>query len=134
FGDVADERQWVCAGRAIADELAREWPGPLTVRISGFESMLQYATSELTPYESPSDEQVRDIGGQCGVAEIGDIIARLDALARDKDALPDWDGDSQDDIARAQQLFARILAAAPARYTDDIRGGLDSPELQTREW
>lgn len=53
-------------------------------------------------------------------------------LARERDALPEWDGDSQDDIARTQELFKSILAHVPARYIEDVATGLDSPQWGTR--
>jgi len=134
FSDVAQERQWVRDGNAIAADLAREWPGPLTVRISSLEAMLRNAGHDLAPGEPIPETRADEIGSNSGVAEIEEIITRLDQLARDKNALPDWDGDAQDDVARAQALFARILASVPIRYINDVRRGLESPEAQTRTW
>ena len=49
------------------------------------------------------------IAKQCGGAEIDDIRSRLHDLDHQAAEIPDWDGDSQDDIWRARQLFKAIL-------------------------
>lgn len=35
-------------------------------------------------------------------------------MSRERNALPDWDGDSSDDIALYQEDLVRLLAGAPA--------------------
>lgn len=132
FPDVAAERAWVREGYSIAEDLAREWAGPLNVQISALDMMVRDARHDLSPWTATPDDQIALIGECCGIAEIEAAIARLDALSRERDELPEWDGDSQDDIARAQELYKRILTHVPARYIDDVAAGLESPEWGTR--
>lgn len=132
FPDVAAERAWVKEGEAIATELAREWPGPLSVQISALDMLVRDACHDLSPWSPMPEDRATWIGERCGVAEIEAAIARLDYLSRERDALPDWDGDSQDDIASAQEMFQHILAHAPARYIEDVAAGLESTEWGTR--
>lgn len=134
FADVAAERAWVAEGKAIATELAHEWSGPLVVRLSLLDGLIEQAARDRVPGQAISFARAAEIAPRCGVAEIEKIVERLDKLAQEKDALPDWDGDSQDDVARAQSFFAHMLAAVPERYAEDVRCGLQSPELQTRIW
>ena len=79
-------------------------------------------------------DRAADIGRQCGAAEIESIVARLDGLARDKQALPDWDGDASDDIYRAQSFFSQILGTVPKQHVPAVAGGLKSAFADTRLW
>lgn len=132
FPDVAAERAWVREGYAIAGDLRREWPGPLSVQISALDMLMRDARHDLSPLTPMPEDRGQWIGELCGVAEIEAAIARLDTLSRERDELPDWDGDSRDDIARTQELFQRILAHVPARYIEDVAAGLESPQWGTR--
>lgn len=132
FPDVAAERDWVKEGNAIAAALAREWPGSLSVAISALDTLMHDARHDLSPWTPMPEDRAVWIGERCGVAEIEAAIGGLDDLSRERDALPSWDGDSQDDIARAQETLQRILARVPARYIEDVAAGLESPEWGTR--
>lgn len=132
FPSVAAERVWVREGYAIAGDLGREWPGPLSVQISALDMLMRDARHDLSPLTPMPEDRGQWIGELCGVAEIEAAIERLDALSRERDELPDWDGDSRDDIARTQELFQRILAHVPARYIEDVAAGLESPQWGTR--
>ena len=134
FPDLETERAWVHEGNAVAAELVRQWPGRVDVRISGLTSMLGYASRDLAPGERIPDDRLPDVGRYCRIAEIEEVIARLDKLAAEKRALPDWDGDSQDDVAHTQRMLARILATVPERYEPVVRQGLASEEEETRRW
>ncbi|MCA9090229.1 MAG: hypothetical protein KDA90_16525 [Planctomycetaceae bacterium] len=50
------------------------------------------------------------IAQQCGEQELAEIRQRLQALEQQAQDIPDWDGDSQDDIWRARRLFAAIIS------------------------
>src|SRR5690554_550026 len=132
FPDIAAERAWVREGYAIAGDLGREWPGPLNVQISALDMLVRDARHDLSPLTPMPEDRGQWIGELCGVAEIEAAITRLDELSRERDGLPDWDGDSRDDIARTQELFQRILAHVPARYIEDVAAGLESPQWGTR--
>src|SRR5690606_27212422 len=130
--DVAAERAWVREGYSIAEDLGREWAGPINVQISALDMMVRDARHDLSPWTAMPEDQIAWIGERCGIAEIEAAVARLDVLSRERDQLPEWDGDSQDDIARAQELYKRILAHVPTRYIADVAAGLKSPEWGTR--
>lgn len=132
FPDVAAERAWVREGKAIAEDLGREWAGPLNVQISALDMLVRDARHDLSSWTPTPDERTAWIGERCGVAEIEAAIARLDELSRERDGLPEWDGDSQDDIAWVQSMFRRILACVPPRYIEDVAAGLESAEWGTR--
>ena len=132
FPSVAAERAWVREGYAIAGDLGREWPGPLNVQISALDMLVRDARHDLSPWTPMPEDRGQWIGELCGVAEIEAAITRLDELSRERDGLPDWDGDSRDDIARTQELFKCILAHVPARYILDVAAGLESPQWGTR--
>jgi hypothetical protein len=134
FAAVEIERAWVREGEAIAAELARAWQGGLAVRISGLGALLADARTGLGPWDETPAESARWIGELCRLAEIEDAIRRLDVLARERDALPTWDGDSSDDVAAAQVVLRRVLACVPRRYVAEVARGLDSAEAGTRAY
>lgn len=55
-----------------------------------------------------------------GESDVFDIIAELDAMSLEKAAVPDWDGDTQDDIARAKETLAALLAQMTPCHRDVI--------------
>lgn len=132
FGNIAAEHVWVRQGNFIAEDLGREWPGPVKSVLSGLAILLRDARRDLGPWDSIPADRLAAIAKKCGIAEIEAAIVWLDELARERDALPDWDGDSQDDIAKAQEVLRDILASVPDRYIEAVAGGLHSPEWGTR--
>ncbi len=132
FGDVAAEHAWVKECNAIVEDLGKEWPGPIFNRISMLTMLVRDARHDLGPWDELPEERLAAIGEKCGVAEIEAAIVWLDELSREGDALPEWDGDSQDDIARARETLHRILARVPGRYIEIVASGLHSPEWRTR--
>ena len=95
-------------------------------------NLVREARLDLDPWdELPADRRAA-IAEKCGVAEILAAIAWLDELSRKRDALPDWDGDSNDDIAKAQEMRQSILARVPDRYVEFVTRGLSSPHWWTR--
>lgn len=134
FETVEEERAWVAEGDAIVAALRREWTGPLVVRISNLHQILKDLRDPYNPQNRTPEERLRRAGDRCGVAEVQDAIARLDALGKARDATPAWDGDTSDDIAEAQTTLVRVLTRAPPRYGEDIAAGLNSGEWLTRSY
>lgn len=132
FTDLAVEHAWVRQGNAIVQDLGREWPGPVLNRISGLKMLVRDARHDLGPWDELPEDRLAAIGEKCGVAEIEAAIDWLDELSREGDALPEWDGDSQDDIARAREMLHGILARVARRYVEIVASGLRSPEWRTR--
>jgi len=134
FDTVEIERAWVKQGEAIAADLGHEWPGTLNVQISALDILVENSRVDLDTWDETPKERIRWIAERCGIAEIEAAIKRLDALARQRADLPEWDGDTQDDIAAAQSLFKSILSCVPARYIADVAAGLRSSEEFTRAY
>jgi hypothetical protein len=61
-------------------------------------------------------------------------VCELDRLADEKAGTPDWDGDTRDDIARTQHLFARLLCAVPAALQPRVSAALERASRETRDW
>ncbi|MFN7056695.1 hypothetical protein [Hyphomonas sp.] len=134
FDSVETERRWASLGDEIADQLADEWEGPLSIQISSLTYLVNAIRDGLSPYDEGDPAGFDRAAQACGVAEIRELIRRLDILAREKATVPDWDGDTMDDIARFQSLYASLLARVHPRYRDDVEAGLQSPEEETHRW
>ena len=100
----------------------------------GIGAQVRAARAGLGPWESMPASRLADIGRRCGTAEIAEMIGILDDLSQEKEALPAWDGDSGDDIARAQAMYAGILGHVPAACRDGVARGLASRSPDTRRW
>ncbi|MDQ8183848.1 hypothetical protein [Pelagicoccus sp. SDUM812005] len=75
-----------------------------------------------------------EIADQCKEEEISEILQRLDELGIEKENLPNWDGDSQDDIWRVQKGFSETLERLTDKYTSLIVRGLRSGVPDTTFW
>ena len=62
------------------------------------------------------------------------MIAELDALSAERAEVPSWDGDTADDICKAQELYAKILGMLGYDLVPDIAAGLQSQWPATRQW
>ena len=49
------------------------------------------------------------IAAECGPDELAEIRQRLTDLEQTEGDVPAWDGDSQDDVARAREMLTAIL-------------------------
>jgi len=134
FEDVAEERFWADEAEAIWDTLCEEWEGELANRTSQLQYLMTLAFMRVNTFDLPEEAKVAEMAAQCGVAEVREMLRRLDTLAEEWDRVETWDGDSQDDIARLQTFFARVLARAAPRYRDDVAAGLTSAHEATRRW
>ncbi|WP_127144995.1 hypothetical protein [Pelagibacterium montanilacus] len=134
FEDVEAEIVWAEEGKAIAAVLGREWPGLFVDNLSGLRQMLASHSAGLPRGQSIPLERAPDIARSCGLLEIEEVFVRLDRLAREKLALPQWDGDSSDDISEGQHFFAQVLAHVPDRYRDRVSELCRSADPETRRW
>jgi hypothetical protein len=100
----------------------------------GIAAQVRAARAGLGPWESLPDARLAEIGRRCGGAEIAEIIAILDDLSAERAALPAWDGDSSDAIARALAMYAGILGPVPPDYLPAVAAGLASASPDTRRW
>jgi hypothetical protein len=99
-----------------------------------FQQLLADAKSGLAPWEPFPEERIPAVAGKLDASDIADIIAELDQLAREKSETPSWDGDTQDDITRAQHLLARLLAFVPTPLAEYVTDSVAIATDQTRDW
>jgi len=95
---------------------------------------IREARGDLSAWEATPESCVRLVAVRCAPPDITDLLDALDQLAEEKAALPAWDGDSQDDISKAQELFALILAALPGELQPLVLEGLEQRSPETRAW
>ncbi|MEY4879788.1 MAG: hypothetical protein RJB62_1257 [Pseudomonadota bacterium] len=79
----------------------------------------------------PEEALVR-IARQCEASDIADILAEMERLSDAKNALPAWDGDAQEGIAKAQETLSHLLAAVAEPLRLEVAKGLESPDVLTR--
>lgn len=96
------------------------------------QTLIAKALAGQGPYARLSGSALTDVAGQCGPAEVADILAFLGELSAERDALPDWDGDSADDIARAAETLRAVLAHAAPALIPEIARGLDDADARVR--
>ena len=48
--------------------------------------------------------------------------------------MPEWDGDAQADIGKAQETYATILGQVDGALLPEIAKGLGHPDAETRRW
>lgn len=74
------------------------------------QKLINTESEEFTPYSRLSAESISRIAAQCGRDEVADAHILLKQLQAERVTVPDWDGDTVDDIWRAIALFRAILA------------------------
>jgi hypothetical protein len=92
------------------------------------------ANDGLRPWSSIPEDRLAAIGRRCGPDEVAAIIALLDELSQSRADLPAWDGDSYDDIGKAQAMYMHILGAVDAGHLAAVAAGLRSGSWDTRGW
>ena len=92
------------------------------------------ADAKPGPFEPVPDTRISAIAASLQERDIAEVAAELENLAREKAATPDWDGDTRDDIARAQHLFARLLVAVPAALQAQVTAALVNASGETLDW
>ena len=75
-----------------------------------------------------------EIAEICGPEEVKDILLRLQELSEEKENIEEWDGDSQDDIWRAQKNFSELLQLLVGKYPKEVALGLKSHSQEARFW
>jgi len=99
-----------------------------------FQQWISDIRSGLSPWESLPEEALVRIARQCEASDIADILAEMERLSGEKNALPAWDGDAQDGVAAAQEALSHILAAIPERLLAEVQKGLESEDALTRAY
>jgi hypothetical protein len=96
--------------------------------------MVREAAAGLGPGETIPDDRLAAIGHRCGPEDVAAIVAILDDLSRSRAALPAWDGDSYDDVGKAQAMYAHILGNVDAERLAAVADGFRSGSWDTRSW
>ncbi len=99
-----------------------------------FQQVIAAAKTGLAPWEPLPEDRIPVVARELTASDIADVIGELDRLAVEKDETPAFDGDTLDDIARAQHLLARLLARVPAPLVSHVTAGLATATAQTRDW
>jgi len=99
-----------------------------------FRQLIAQSSRDGSPGASPTEIELDAIAAALGATDLGEIIDALDELSREKDRLPDWDGDSQDDVARAQEVFTAILLRMAPNHGAAIAARLPGVEPLTRRY
>ena len=82
--------------------------------MSKLQEILVRAKTDLAPWESIPRNRWEAIAAKCGPDEVTEIHERMGALRSELNAVESWDGDTRDDIHRALELFAGLLALKQA--------------------
>jgi hypothetical protein len=99
-----------------------------------YRKLLSEAGVGATPYSRPNDAALERAGRALAASDVVDVLDELDSLARERDAVPDWDGDTSDDIARRQEVLTRLLAATSGVARQMVLSGAAGREPQTRQY
>jgi hypothetical protein len=75
------------------------------------QKILHTERKDVSPYSQLSAESISRIAAQCGRDEVADAHILIKQLQAERVTVPDWDGDTEDDIWRAIALFRAILAS-----------------------
>uniref|UniRef100_UPI0025E4D29A hypothetical protein n=1 Tax=Sulfurovum sp. TaxID=1969726 RepID=UPI0025E4D29A len=100
--------------------------------MSRLQQLIDNASKEKSLMEKAYGDFPVEIASECGKSEVKEIIERLDALSSEKTEVEEWDGDTQDDIWRAQSGFSELLENILPNYASDICKGLESKYTDTR--
>lgn len=73
------------------------------------QKLISAERERFSPYSSLSAESISRIAARCGRDEIADAHILLKQLKSERVTVPEWDGDTEDDIWRAIRLFRAIL-------------------------
>lgn len=73
---------------------------------------LLIAARDGIPFTCPNPAAIRRAGAELTEQDVRNILDELDAMSRERNALPDWDGDSTDTIALYQEDLPRLLGEA----------------------
>ncbi len=96
--------------------------------------LLIAARDGLSPWDATPAERLSEVARQCGATEIAEAIEEIAALSRERAELPEWDGDAQADIGRAQETYATILGQVDDTLLPEIASGLGHADAETRRW
>ncbi|MEQ9940553.1 hypothetical protein ABRP58_00585 [Pectobacterium aroidearum] len=78
--------------------------------MSKLQKLIAAEHTTFSPYSSLPATAISRIASKCQRDEVVEAHIRIKELNAELATVPDWDGDTQDDIWRAIELFRAILA------------------------
>lgn len=78
--------------------------------MSKLQRLIAAERTTFSPYSSLSPESISRIALKCRKDEVADAHILIKQLKAELATVPDWDGDTQDDIWRAIEQYRAILA------------------------
>lgn len=91
--------------------------------MSKLQELIKRARSGLSIQENISDEGWQAIATQCGAAELAEIQERIVKLRAEREAVEEWDGDTQDDLYFAITTLTRLM--------ESVTIALSGPKLKS---
>jgi hypothetical protein len=102
--------------------------------VSKLARLLEAARESLSPWAPLPDAALPRLAAALDAQDVAEILERIDALSREFDAVPEWDGDEQDAISDAQRMFARLIGLLDPSLRPGAEKGLASPLPRSRNW
>ncbi|GEM_PF-2399540 len=81
-----------------------------------------------------TERQLKAFAASRPVSDITDVLAWMERLSAEKVDLPDWDGDTSDDISKAQLELARLLVLLVRKFELDPESAFLGAGEETRRW
>jgi hypothetical protein len=100
--------------------------------MNSVQKLLKEARGDLEPWIEIPDERILSTAKKCGATEIAEALSMLYQFEQERRALPEWDGDSSDDIWRAQVAFSKLLSGVPDEHLALVAEGLKSDSESVR--
>lgn len=100
--------------------------------MNSVQKLLKEARGDLEPWIEIPEESILSAAKKCGPTEIAEALSMLLQFERERRELPEWDGDSSDDIWRAQGMVSKLLSGVPDEHLSLVAEGLRSNSQSVR--
>jgi hypothetical protein len=124
FPDLAAEQAWFTEGCAIAADIRMACEAALFIELSRLDALLGDAS------RAPDDAVA--LASRCGVAEIREIVQRLEILLLEADQATD--DATRDAIDQEHRFLTLVLAHVAPRYAPEVPPGLAATPKQIAAW
>jgi hypothetical protein len=102
------------------------------ISMKSVQKLMKEARGDREPWIELPLECIHAAAKRCGPTEIDEVFSLLLQFDRERRELPEWDGDSVDDIRRAQRNFSRLLSGVPDAHLPLVAEGLKSENESVR--
>lgn len=100
--------------------------------MNSVQKLMKEARGDLEPWIEIPEDRILSVAKKCGPTEIAEALSMLQRFEQERRELPEWDGDSSDDIWRAQVTFSKLLSGVPDEYLSLVADGLKSNSESVR--